>query len=152
VVGDPVASLVIVRAPVAEPADVGANWTATVVFCEGESDTEEFGALKPVPVVATLEIFTVAFPVFVIVILSEDELPVLTLPKLRLVGLTEMVFVAAAPVPLSAIANGDPGALLLRLSVPVTLPLAVGAKTTLKLLVFPAVIVRGVVKPLVENS
>jgi hypothetical protein len=98
VVGDPVASLVIVRVPVAEPADVGANCTATVVFCEGERDTGEFGALKPVPVVTTLEIFTAPFPVFVIVTVSEEELPVFTLPKLRLVGLTEMVFVAAAPV------------------------------------------------------
>lgn len=152
VAGEPVASLEIVRVPVTAPAEVGANCTVIVVFCEGVRLTAEFGTLKPVPVAETLAIFTVEFPVLVTVTLSDDEVPVLTLPKLKLVGLTVIVFVDAAPDPLSEIANGDPGALLVRLSVAVTFPLAVGANFTVKLLVFPAVIVSGSVRPVVENS
>jgi len=40
----------MVTEPVALPAVVGANCTATVVFCEGDKLTGEFGAEKPVPV------------------------------------------------------------------------------------------------------
>ena len=56
---------------------------------------------------------TFALPVFVMVTVCEaEEVPVVTFPKLRLVGLTPRVRVAPIPVPLRPTEVGEPGALL----------------------------------------
>ena len=105
--------------------------------------------LKPVPVAPTLDIVTLAFPLFVKVTLSALLLPTLTLPKLKLVVLSPNSFVAATPVPLSAIAIGEFGALLVRVTEPLTVPAAVGANTTLNVADLPAVILNGALMPAV---
>ena len=148
VAGEPVASLVMVTEPVTLPAAVGANCTATVVFCEGDKLTGEFGAEKPVPVVLTCEMFTLELPVFVIVMVCAAELPVFTFPKLRLVGLTDRLFVAATPVPLKAIEVGEVGELLVIDMLPETAPAAAGTKVTVIVLCWPAFTLRGSEYPL----
>ena len=95
-------------------------------------------AVKPAPETTTLEIVMLAFPVFFRVTLRELLLPTLTLPKLKLVGFAVITYVAATPVPLSATAKGDPGALLVIDMLPLTLPAAVGAKAALNATLAPA--------------
>lgn len=104
-------------------------------------------SLKPAPVTPTLEIVTLAFPLFVKATLSALLLPTLTLPKLRLEVLSPNTFVAATPVPLSAIASGEFGALLVRLTDPLTAPAEVGANTALNVADFPAAMLSGVLIP-----
>lgn len=98
-------------------------------------------ALKPAPETATLEIVMLEFPVFFSVTLRELLLPTLMLPKLKLVGFAVTTYVAATPVPLSAIAKGDPGALLVIEMLPLALPAAAGAKEALNATLAPAAIV-----------
>ena len=100
-------------------------------------------ALKPAPVTVTLEMLTFEFPVLVRLALSE-LLPLrFTLPKLRLVGFAVSRNVAVTPVPLRAIVSGEPGALLTSETAPLTLPAAVGVKTTLNVALLPAARVSG---------
>jgi len=58
---------------------------------------------------------------------------------------------ACAPVPLSAIVNGDPLALLVTTTEPVTLPTAAGAKLTVSVAVWEGFSVAGAVSPLTAN-
>ena len=88
-------------------------------------------------------------PVFVRVTFCELLLPTLTVPKLKLVGLTVSWNVAATPVPLRAMAVGEFGALLTSDTLPVTLPVVLGAKVTLKMADWPTARVKGKVSPLV---
>lgn len=61
-------------------------------------------------------------------------------------GLAESV--PWVPVPVSAIKAGDPGALLVIETLPVTAPEAVGVNFAVKVVFAPALIVAGTVKPL----
>jgi len=70
------------------------------------------------------------------------------LPKPKLVGLAESKNVGTKPVPLRAMVSGELVALLTTETLPVTLPAAAGAYTTLKLAPWPAARVNGSVKPL----
>lgn len=58
---------------------------------------------------------------------------------------------AAVPVPLSAIARGEPAALLVMATLPVTAPAVVGANFTVNEVFCPALIVTGAVNPLMLN-
>ena len=76
----------------------------------------------------------------------EALLPVATLPKFRLVGLVlNWPAAAAVAVPVSAIVNGDPVALLVTVMDTVALPAAVGANFTLSVALCDGLIVAGVV-------
>lgn len=118
------------------------------MFCDADRLSADPLPVKPVPATVICEIFTVELPVFVIVTFLEELFPVFTLPKLNDVGLTDIVFVAATALPLRAIVMGELGALLTMDTLPVALPVELGANTTLKLLVAPEVIVSGVDRPL----
>ena len=139
VAGDPVALLVTVTFPTALPAADGSKITLNVRLCVGESVTGAAAPVKenPLPLRAICEIFTLAFPVLVTVTLFEEEVPVVTLPKLRLVAVSDSDSVAATPVPLSKIATGEFGAVLTTLSVPVALPAAAGKYWILNVLACP---------------
>src|SRR5712671_729985 len=76
-------------------------------------------------------------------------LPTSTLPKLKLEGLA--VSVPCTPVPLNAIAAGDPGALLLMEMLPEALPVDAGKNCAVKEMLEPALIVCGKVKPVRLN-
>ena len=74
-------------------------------------------------------------------------LPTCTLPKLRLVGLALMVPCDGAVPERETVSDGF-DASLVTVSVPVGLPAAVGANTTLNDLLAPAARVNGTVTPL----
>jgi hypothetical protein len=90
-----------------------------------------------------------ALPVFEIVtVCGADEVAVVMLPKLRLVGLMLSVRVAAIPVPLSVTEVGEVGALLTIEMFPVTAPTVVGRKATVIVVCCPTFTFRGSVNPL----
>jgi hypothetical protein len=150
VAGELLALLATETLPLALPEAVGAKVTLSVAVCPGVSVVFALTplALYPVPLVLTPEIVTFEFPVFVRATFCVPPLPALTLPKLRLVGFAPISFVTATPAPPKEIPSGELGALLVREIEPLELAAAVGEKTALKVLVFPAGIVNGVVKPL----
>jgi hypothetical protein len=75
-------------------------------------------------------------------------LPMVTLPKFKLAGLAPNRNVAATPVPLTGIANGEPGALSVSETDPLTSPPEVGEKTTLNEVLLPAATDAGSERPL----
>lgn len=74
-------------------------------------------------------------------------LPTCTLPKLTLDGVAETL-PGAVTVAVRGIFNVALEALLLIATLPVAVPAAVGASVTFRVVVCPAVSVRGVVSPL----
>jgi hypothetical protein len=99
---------------------------------------------NPAPVAVIDDIATFELPVFVIVMFcAADLLPVLTVPKFKLVGFTDSTRLAVVPAPVNATLAGESGELLVIVNVPVALPAVVGANFTLKLLVAPAASVNG---------
>ena len=92
---------------------------------------------------------TFELPVFVMVTLCEaEEAFVVTLPKLRLVGLIPRVKVAAIPVPVRPTGVGEVGALLTIEMLPEAAPTEVGRNPTVIVACFPAVISNGSENPL----
>ena len=75
--------------------------------------------------------------------------PSTILPKLKLAG--ETVNPGCTPTPLTGIVSGEPGASLVTVTDPVTLPAAVGAKVTDKVAVADGFSVAGAVTPLTET-
>ncbi len=87
-------------------------------------------------------------PVFWIVTLCVAEVPVVMLPKEREDGLTEIAGVGSGvPEPVIVTDEGDVGALLEIDTLPVALPVVVGANFTVKLVEAPATTVAGVAIP-----
>jgi hypothetical protein len=96
----------------------------------------------------TPAIVTFEFPLLVNVTLKVLLLPLCTLPKLKLVGLTPNNCVEANPVPVNEMANGELGPLLTRDTDPLTLEVDVGENATLRVVLPPAAIVAGTARPL----
>ena len=92
-------------------------------------------------------------PVFVMVTVCEaEEVPVVTLPKLRLVGLMPRVRVAAIPVPLRPTEVGELGALLTIEMFPDAAPTVVGRKATVIVVFCPTLTFKGTENPLTRNA
>src|SRR5712691_9546496 len=108
-------------------------------------------ALKPAPVTVTPEMVTLEFPLLVSVTGNPLLPPTFTLPKLRLVGLAPSKNVAVTPVPLRAMARGEPGALLLMETLPLALPAAAGENVAVNEVLCPGLRVSGAVMPLMVN-
>jgi hypothetical protein len=144
-----VALLFTVTEPTAFPAVVGLKFTFSAAACPGERVTfvSEPFVVNPLPVIVTLEIVTSEFPAFVSAALKVLLFPTITLPKLKLVGLTFSSRVSVVAVPLIAIVSGEFGALLVSTTEPVAFPLAAGVNTTLKVALCPGAIVSGTAKP-----
>ncbi len=143
IVGAVVALLATVIVPLGLPAPAGAKSTLSVADWPGVRTRPE---LTPLAVNAALveltpEIVMFEFPLLVRVTLKDLLLPALTLPKLKLVGFAASTCVAAKPVPLRAIAVGEPRAFVLSEMPPETPPEEVGAKTALNVALLPAEIV-----------
>jgi len=141
--------LVTVIFPETVSAAVGLNATFNVWVCPGVKVT---GVVTPLVVTSfaltvTCEIVTFPVPLLVSVTLLELVVPALTFPKARLVGFAVSITVPAVPVPLSAIVEGELGALLVIVIVPDKLPAVVGAKSALKVTLAPAATVLGIVNP-----
>ena len=150
------ALLLTVTEPVSLPAVAGLKVTVNVAVCDGFNVAGVVSPLteNPVPVAATLEIFTAALPELVKTTCLVVLLPVLTPPKLMLVGFAVSWPVGVDdPVPLSAIVTvGLLGSLLVTATLPVTLPDVVGENVTVACADCPALMVFGVVIPLIPNS
>ena len=86
---------------------------------------------------------------FVSVKVCDFVCPSTTLPKAKLAG--EMFRPDCTPVPLTGMVRGDPFALLVTVTLPVTLPAAVGRKTTFRVVVAEGFNVAGVVIPDTEK-
>src|SRR5437870_2957049 len=129
------------------PVVVGANCTLKVLDCPGGRVSGNVSPLmlKPAPVTGPCAMVKLALPELVKVRLCTPVLPTSTLPKLTLAGVTESC--GCTPVPLRAMVLGELGALLTSETLPDTLPVAVGANCTLKVLDCPAGRVRGRVGP-----
>ncbi len=99
--------LLTVSLPVTAPAIMEAYWTCRVTFCCGLRVSGKVApdTLKSVPLIVAELTFTALVPVDVSVTGSVEVEPTVTLPKLRLAGLTDKVAVPVAafatPAPLS---------------------------------------------------
>ena len=108
-------------------------------------------SVKPEPVIETVEIVTFELPVLVSVAFRRLLLPRFTTPKLRLTGFAARSLVAVAAVPLKGIVSGDPGALLVSKIEPLSGPEPVGANLAVRVVLLPAAMVAGTVRPVMEN-
>jgi hypothetical protein len=143
--GEFAAALVTVIVPALLPTALGLKITLNDMLCPaltviGVSDPVK---LNPAPLSLICAMVTLEFPEFVKVTLCVAEDPVFTFPKAMLVVLKASACIAATPVPLSAIAAGEVGALLTTLILPVAAPAAAGLNCTLKLPVWPDISVIG---------
>jgi hypothetical protein len=133
VVGEFEELLVITSFPLVAPETVGANVTLRGRLELGFSVS---GGVNPVNangpetetalIMIAVELLLFVNVTFCLLLV----LPTASLPKFKDVGLAESCTVWAAPVPLKAIPVGDVGALLASDKLPVTLPEAEGAKST----------------------
>ena len=151
VVGELGALLSSVIDPVTVPAALGPNTALNVVALPAAMVT---GAvipvvLKPAPETVTEEIVTVALPPFVRVTVCELLVPVVTLPNAAVLGVAANC--ASMPVPLKVIVAGEPGALSVRVMLPIAAPVAVGANCALKDRLSPPVNVFGRDSPLIPK-
>jgi len=87
-----------------------------------------------------------------VTVCEAEEVPVVTLPKLRLFELNPRVRVAAIPVPVSTTDVGEVGALLKMEMLPDTGPTAVARKATVIVVCCPALTLKGSEKPLTLNA
>lgn len=151
--GELVALLIIVTVPVTLPVTVGAKTTFISAVCPAAivAPTKPPLIPNPVPVIPTCEMVRLEFPVFFTATPRGIEPPTTSFPKFRLDVDSEMVRVALPPVPLKAMVYVGFEALLLIVTLPVTLPEAVGANATVKLFVPEAASVSGTVMPLILN-
>ncbi len=152
--GELVALLTSVTVPLALPVTLGANTTFRFAVCPAEIVVPliPLVTLNPDPVTLICEMVRLEFPVFFTATSSGVDPPRISLPKFRLIVASEIVRVALAPVPLNAIVYvGFVVALLLIVTLPVTLPEAVGPNATVKLDVCPADNVNGTDNPLSLN-
>jgi hypothetical protein len=126
-----------------------------VRVCDGEIVT---GVLPPVakypaPLTATWETATWELPVLVTLTFCEGEdVPVVTLPKLRLAGLTARAYVAAIPEPVRVTGMAEVDALLTMEMVPETAPTAAGRKLAVIVARCPALTFKGSENPLKANA
>ena len=81
-----------------------------------------------------------------------EEVPVVTLPKLKLAGLMPKVNVAAIPVPVRLTEVGEAGALLTMEMLPDAAPTAAGRNATVIVVCFPAFTLNGSENPPVVKA
>jgi hypothetical protein len=108
--------------------------------------------VKPVPVTLAPEIVTLAVPEFVNTTVELPVLPTLIFPKLTVAGLAPSC--PSVPVPDSAtVAEGSVLPTCPETSTfPDVLPVVVGVNATVKLVLWPAASVIGVLSPVTVNS
>lgn len=130
--GEVGASEVTVMLPLALPEEVGLNSTLKLVLWLGPNVIGVVAPemLNPVPLAAICEIVTVDPPVLVRVSESDELLPTVTVPNLRLLGLAVSA-PAATPVAERLTVSGELSASETIVTVPLALPADCGAKVTL---------------------
>lgn len=110
--------------------------------------------VNPAPLGEIWETCTAAFPELLSVTCSVEFAPIATLPKLRLVELAvNCPLGAALPVPLKGILSvGFVGSLLTTAMLPLAAPAVVGENVIVACADCPALMVLGVVIPLIPNA
>ena len=143
---------VMLTLPLAAPLAVGDKSTVKDVLWPAVSVTGKVSPLKlnPVPLAVAAEIVRLVPPVFVSFSGKLVLLPTCTLPNARLVGFAVSV-PCVMPVPESGILKLGFAPLEVMLTLPLAAPLAVGEKSTVKDVLWPAVSVTGKVSPLKLN-
>jgi len=151
VVGELGALLTIEMLPFAFPAATGVNLALKVVLSPAPNVSGVLNPLmlRPAPDTVALEIVTLAVPEFVKVMDWVPLLPTAIDPKVTLEGLAPTW--PCVPVPDNRIDAGEPGALLTIEMLPVAAPAEVGAKMAENEALLPALIVIGMLAPLVLN-
>src|SRR5271154_2902474 len=109
------------------------------MLCEADNCTGEFQPvkLKPVPLTATFETVTSVFPVFVNVTFCETVLPVVTVPKPKLGGPTEIASFALATSPVTGSCAVASAVFVNTETDPVNVPGAFGVNCTVSVLLVP---------------
>jgi hypothetical protein len=142
----------IVNAPPAAPAAVGAKMALKAVDCPALRVSGKVGPVKlnALPDAAALDIVAATPPVFVTVTDTVLLVPTVTLPKLALLGFaaTEP---GASPVPESAMLSGEPAASDTIASVVLAALAVAGAKRTVKGKLWFAASVTGTDSPLTKK-
>jgi hypothetical protein len=142
-VGESVALLLSEAVPLNVPIAVGAKVTLKEVLWPALSVSGKLRSpsLKPVPEMLALEIVTAAVPVLVMITENTVLCPTSVLPKFSLFGLSARVIVT--PVPARRSVLSESVALPLSETVPLKVPVVVGAKVTLKEVTWPTFSVTG---------
>ena len=137
--------------PVKLPPTVHPKSTLNELLCPTASvrGSESPLLLNPDPVTVAVWIVRLADPVSCSITGSALVVPIVTYPKLRLVGVVDRN--PATPVPDSEMTVGELVVLLTSETLPVTLPLAVGEKTMLKDALLPGQRLSGRERPVVLN-
>ncbi len=135
--------------PLTKPLAAGLKVTVNDVLCPAVNVKGKARPLKlyPDPVAVAPEIVRLDPPVLVSVSDKLELLPIWTLPKARLVGLADNV-PGATPVPVNGMLKLESDPVDVMLTLPLTEPLAVGLKSTVKEVLWPAANVKGKVRPL----
>ena len=143
---------VMVTLPLADPLAVGAYVTVNDVLWPAFNVTgsESPLMLKPVPLALAAVIVTLEPPELVKVPESDFEVPVCTLPKLKLVGL-EASWPCASPLPESGTESVGLLAFELIVRDPAAAPAAVGVNVAVKVALWPAFNVTGRLGPVMLN-
>jgi len=151
VVGELGASLRSARLPAKVPADAGAKRTLKEEAPPGaiERGVASPDKVYPVAFNDACEMVSVEDPGFCTVIVCVLVALVMTLPKLRPEGATEIS--GCTPVPLSGMIAGEFVAVLTTVMLPEKFPAVVGAKPTLNEELCPEARVRDPEKPLTLN-
>ena len=143
------ALLLKVKAPLAAPVTVGLKvtvnetlWFAAIVAGRDNPLMVNTALFEVAAVTVTLAPLAVRVPDAVPLV------PTTTLPR-EIVGETLSCPIAAAPVPVRGMVRVGLEALEVMVTVPVALPAAVGVNVTLKVALWPAVSVTGVVMPFI---
>jgi len=146
-----VALFVSVRLPERLPAAVGVKPTLNVAVPPGATESGKANAdkLNPVGLKDAWVTVRVPEPGFCTVIVCVLVTPTDTFPKATLEGITEIR--GFTPVPLTGIVAGELVAVLTTLTLPETLPVAVGAKLAFRERLCPAASVAAPEKPLTLN-
>ena len=119
--------------PETAPGDVGAKTALKLMLLPGASVCAvKFTTLNPVPVTLSDETTRFALPVFFKAIACVEPVPSVTVPKLTLGGVTDIA--GCVPVPVTAIAVGDPERFVETEMLPETAPGVVGEKTALNVM------------------
>lgn len=103
--------------------------------------------LNPVPLAATCEIVTLDPPVLVMVSRSDELLPTVTVPKLRLAG-SALSEPAVTPVADKPTVRGESDASETIVTLPLTAPVVCGVKVTLNVVLWEPASVKGRLMPL----
>ena len=142
-----------VMVPLVLPVAWGAKVAVNPTVCPGAKLVGRLKplTLNPVPVIMACETVTAVPPLFVKLPDWFCFVPTATFPKLKLDGVAVNA-PALAPVPVRAAVSVESAAFETMVMLPEPAPDCVGAKVTLKAVLWPGARVRGNTRPMIPNT